>query len=85
MRDGPNGYTVGTLHPTARRRQWHALSEREVADLADAMVYSLKFGLRVRDVAGADQAHEWQLAQQIRQTIVDHHRAAARRWLEQQR
>jgi len=50
------GYTVGTLHPSAMRRQWHALTEGEAADLADAVVHALAVELRRLNVAGADRA-----------------------------
>lgn len=70
------GYRVGAIHPTAQRRQFHELTVGEVADLAEGLVYSLRIGLRIRDVAGAEQVGEWALAQRVRDAVLEHHQQA---------
>lgn len=76
-----SGYVVGTIHPTARRRQWPQLEEGDVADIADALVHLLAVELRRRNVAGSERVGEWTLAEQIRETIARHHEQAFKRWL----
>jgi hypothetical protein len=67
----------------AVRRQFHRLTDAEVADLADAVVHAMVTELRRRDVAGADRADGWELADELRRAILDHHAAAFRRALAQ--
>jgi hypothetical protein len=61
--------------------QFHELTEPEAADLADAVVHAMVTELRRIDVAGADRADGWELADQVRRAILNQHRAAFRRAL----
>ena len=77
------GYTVGTLHPSAMRRQWSELSEAEAADVAEAVVAGFAAELRRQHVAGGDLAPTWAVAEELRETITRHHSQASRRREEQ--
>lgn len=67
------------------RRQFHELTDPEVADLADSVVHALVAELRRLDVAGADRSDRWQLADEIRYAVIHHHRRAGRRAKETRR
>jgi hypothetical protein len=62
-------------------RQYHQLSDGEVADLADAIIRSLVLELQRLGVAGAERADTWTVAEAIRDTVRRSHEAAFRRAL----
>lgn len=65
-------YTTGS-------RQFTDLTAGEVSDLGGTLVHHLAVELQRVGVAGSNQADQWELAEKIRGTIHDHHRAATRR------
>lgn len=76
---GAQGYTVGTPHPTSVRRQLIDLTPRELADLGDAVVFTLERELISLDIASGERADQWSLAARLRQVIVDHYRECRER------
>ncbi|MEQ9002336.1 MAG: hypothetical protein RIE74_02105 [Pseudomonadales bacterium] len=80
------GYTVGDPHPNggkterfSGKRQWHQITDAEIADLADHVVHAFAAQLRGLNVAGGDLAPTWEVAERIRTAILDHHAATRRR------
>lgn len=74
-----NGYRVGERQPVgtangiSSSRQFTDLSEGEVADLVESLVRALMKELGILAVAGAEQAHRWELAEKIRFALHRHH------------
>jgi hypothetical protein len=62
-------------------RQFHQIDEGEISDLGDAVVRALVAELVRLEVAGADRADTWTLAEHIRDSIRRSHEAAFRRAL----